>query len=474
MKLAEYVSYDATALAALVRKGEVTGAELTACANAAIDAVNDRLNFVAARLPEPVMGNASGPLAGVPFVVKDLVMHLSGVPQRMGTRLLAAGQYVPAQNSTLFDRFQQAGLNTVAVTTTPEFGYNATAEALLYGPTRNPWDLTRSTGGSSGGSAAAVAAGVVPVAHANDGGGSIRIPAASCGLVGLKPTRGRTPVGPDYGFPLFGMGIEFALSRTVRDTALLLDCVEGPEVGALFDIPRPAQPYAASLTQPTRKLKIALATHLSGRPEADPEIVACLMEVAALLRAQGHTVIEASPAYDDAAWKRAAFVAWNGFINAGVTGLAQALGTTPTSETFEAVTLACAAAGARLTASDYETAFMQVNMICRALGHFMLDYDVFMLPTLRHLPLPLGYLDQNADMDAAQWFDHLFNAVPYTALFNMTGQPAISVPVFSASGLPSAVQFVAPMGDEATLLQLARDIEDAKPWISRRPAVFAV
>ena len=473
MKLSEYVAYDATSLAALVRRGDVTSAELIACANAAIDAVNDRLNFVASRLPEPVMGNASGPLAGVPFVVKDLVMHISGVPQRMGTRMLAGGQYVPAQNSTLFDRFQQAGLNTVAVTTTPELGYNATTEALLYGPTRNPWDLARSTGGSSGGSAAAVAAGVVPMAHANDGGGSIRIPAASCGLVGLKPTRGRTPVGPDCGFPLFGMGIEFAVSRTVRDTALLLDCVEGPEVGALFEIPRPAQSYTAILQQPTRKLKIALATHLFGRPEADPEVVACLMEVATLLKEQGHEVIEASPRYDVAAWRRAAFVGWNGSLHAGVSELARALNITPGSETFEAVTLACAKAGAKLTAADYETAFLQVNEVSRALGRFMLGYDLLMLPSLRHLPLPLGYLDQNADLDAESWFDHLFNATPYTALFNMTGQPALSVPAFSASGLPSAVQLVGPMGDEATLLQVARDIELAKPWAARRPPVFA-
>lgn len=474
MHLSDYTAQDATGLAHLIATRQVSAPQVQECAARALDAVNPVLNLVAHRPDAPIPGADQGPFAGVPFLVKDLVLHAAGVPHRMGTRMLAGGQYVPPASSELFLRFQRAGLTTMAVTTTPEMGFNSTTEALVYGPTCNPWDTGRSPGGSSGGSAAAVAAGVVPMAHANDGGGSIRIPAACCGLLGLKPTRGRTPIGPDFGFPLLGMGIEFAVTRTVRDAARLLDAVEGPEVGALFDIGRPAQPFADLITRPTRRLRIALADHLPGTAQADAPQAQALADTARLLAAQGHEIIPAIPDYDQAAWARATFVAWCGFLAGGVGGLSQALGVAPSAEVLEAATLACAQAGMALTGMDYELAFVQINAVCRAMGGFMAGYDALLLPTLRHLPVPLGLMDQNdPGRDAQAWVDHVFGHFPYCAVFNMTGQPAISVPCGLADGLPTSVQIVAPMGDEGTLLQLARDLEGLRPWAQHRPGVFA-
>lgn len=474
MNLTEYTRHDATGLAELVRTGQTTGAELAACAQSAIDAVNGRLNFVAHRPAQPVPGNPDGPLAGVPFVVKDLVLQVAGLPNRAGTRLLGGGQFVPPGNSQLFQRFQDAGLNTVAVTTTPEFGFNAATEAVLYGPTANPWDITRSPGGSSGGSAAAVAAGVVPVGHANDGGGSIRIPAACCGLVGLKPSRGRVPLGPDNNFPIMGMGIEFAVTRSVRDAATLLDAANGPGEGEMFSLPRPAEDYATLVTRPTRKLRIALSASLPGMPAPDAPQADALAATARLLAAEGHEVVEATPAYDVEAWRRANYVGWMSFLASGVMGLSSVLGVKPGPDTVEAATLACAEAGSKLTAMDYELALMQMNGVSRALGRFMAQYDVILMPCLRHLPVPLGLMNQNdAEIGADGWFAKVFEHFPYCALFNMTGQPAISVPAGLHDGLPTSVQIVGRMADEGTLLQLARDLEGLQPWAHRRPPVWA-
>jgi len=229
MKLSEYASYDATGLADLVARKEVSADELTDAARRGIAAVNPQLNFMVDTIAPPIAGDGSGAFAGVPFLIKDIMMTAAGVPQGMGTRLLDNDVYVAPHDGELMRRFKAAGLNTLGRTTTPEFGFNATTESVATGPSRNPWDPSRTTGGSSGGAAAAVAAGVVPMAHANDGGGSIRIPAACCGVVGLKPSRGRTPLGPDAQLAILGLGIEFAVTRTTRDAAALLDLVAGPE-----------------------------------------------------------------------------------------------------------------------------------------------------------------------------------------------------------------------------------------------------
>ena len=267
MRLDEYAAHDGLGLAALVRRGEVSAAELAALAQSAIEALNPQLNAVIGRVDaRPPAGDATAPFHGVPFLIKDLVLHAQGVPCDMGSRLLA-GAFTAPHDTELMARFRAAGLVTLGRTNTPELGFNATTEPLLYGATRNPWDPSRSAGGSSGGSSAAVAAGIVPLAHANDGGGSIRIPAAQCGLVGLKPTRGRTPVGPETGMPLHDMGIEHAVTRTLRDCAALLDAVEGPASGDRFAIARPARPYAEEVRRaPPRRLRIAF--HADGGAHA--------------------------------------------------------------------------------------------------------------------------------------------------------------------------------------------------------------
>ena len=475
MKLPEYVSYDATGLAELVASKEVAADELLDCAGEAIEAVNGKLNAVVDRLEVPVRGDSNGPFAGVPFLVKDLVLHIAGVTSRSGSRALADGQFVPEVSAELAKRFRKAGCSTIGVTSTPEFGFNASSEALLYGePTRNPYNLERSSGGSSGGSAAAVAAGIVPMAHANDGGGSIRIPAANCGLVGLKPTRGRTPLGPDYSFPLMGMGIEFAVSRTVRDSARLLDEVQGREVGALFDIPPPRRPYAEEIQAEPGQLRIALTHGLPDTPKPDEQIVAALDRTAGLLEKEGHIVEIASPDYDSEQFHDANFVAWTSFLAAGVHGLCEQLGIEPGPDYFESATLACARAGTEFSAIDVEVALMTMNAVSRAVGSFMESYDALLLPVLRHEPIELGYLDQNdPSLSGRDWYDRIFDIVPYTALFNMTGQPAISLPAGIHNGMPVPIQVAARYGDEAGLFRLAAFLERAQPWTDMRPRVFA-
>ena len=473
MNLSEYAKMDATELAAHIRTGEVTTAEVNETAQKALTQVDERLHIVS-QLLDPIAGDANGPLAGVPLVAKDLVMNIAGVANQAGSRLLADKQFVPEASSELFLRLQKAGLTTHAVVPSPEFGFNTTCEALLYGePSRNPWDVSKSTGGSSGASSAAVASGAVPVAHATDGGGSIRIPAASCGIVGLKPTRGRTPFGPEYGLPLMGLAVGFVVTRTVRDTALLLDQTEGPEVGAFFDIPRPATAYADVIREKTGQKRIAYMTQLKGTPGPDAATIAALEKTAETLRSLGHIVEEASPDYDYDQWRRGNYVAWMGFLASGAYGLAKALEVEPSRDNLEAATLTCAEAGAKLSAMDAEEAWMMINATCRSFGSFMTDYDAMLLPTLRGPALPLGVMNQNdPDITAEGWHDKVFKYFPYCAAFNVTGQPAISIPNGMSDGLPLAAQLVGKLGEDATLLQLASDLEEAAPWAGKTPSVF--
>ncbi|QBF30819.1 amidase [Thalassococcus sp. S3] len=472
MNIDEYAACDATALSGLIADKEVTAAEVARTARAALSKANETLNFVAQDLPTPIEGARDGPWAGVPFLVKDLVSWVAGVPHRAGTKLLEDGVFVPPVSSTLVERFKAAGLNIHAITTTPEMGFSATTEAKLYGPTRNPWNTQRSAGGSSGGSAAAVAAGVVPVAHANDGGGSIRIPAASCGLVGLKPTRGRTPLGPVNMMPLSGMGIEFAVTRSVRDTAQLLDLVEGPEIGAFFQAPRPDTPYAKVLEQKPRSMKIAYMTHLPGMPEPVPGVIAELEATAEALRAQGHQIVEMMPKYDVEAWRRANFCAWMGFTASAALGISAQLGRELTPDLLEPATLACVEAGSQLSAMDMEMTWATMAGVCGAFGQFMTQVDAILLPTLRQPALELGKMRQDeVGITAQEYYDHLFALFPYCAQFNMTGQPALSVPMGLVDGLPTGAQLVGRMYDEASILQLAGQLEEARPWAGRRPTV---
>jgi amidase len=476
MRIDEYAAHDATALAGLIRDGEVKATDVHRIAAEAIDAVNAELNAVVGeRFAEPLGHDPDGPFGGVPFVIKDLILHAEGVAQRAGTRMLGPGIPMPT-DSFLMARFRAAGLATAAVTATPELGFNASTEPVATGPVRNPWDLARSPGGSSGGSAALVAARAVPVAHANDGGGSIRIPAAACGLVGLKPTRGRTTAGPDYADPLLGLGIEFAITRTVRDCAGLLDAVHGSEPGDRYLLPAPPDGFAAAARGGSRPLRIAVSTTpTSGPGTTDPECVTAVRRVADVLAGLGHTVIEAAPAVHGEAFDRANLTVWCSFLADAVDVLAGLLGTTPGPDVLEATTLACVEHGRTLRASDLYAADRVFNATTRAVAAFHLDHDVLLTPTMCSPNTALGHLDANdPGLDARGWYDGIFSFAGFTALANVTGMPAISLPLAtSTQGWPVGVQLGAGLAEEATLLALAADLEQALPWADRTPGVVA-
>jgi amidase len=413
------------------------------------------------------------PFYGVPFLIKDILLHARGVPCDVGSRLVH-GTFVAPADTDLMQRFRRSGVITLGRTNTPEFGFNANTEPVLYGPTRNPWNPAHSAGGSSGGSSAAVAAGLVPIAHANDGGGSIRLPAAACGIVGLKPTRGRTPVGPELGDPLHGLGIEHVVCRSVRDCAAMLDAVEGPGVGDQFAIARPKRPYLEELRGPPRRMRIAFSAATYGdtvRP--DPEVVLALTRVAKTCADLGHDIEEAKPVYDIEAFHRSNIVLWASFLAAAVAGIAAVTGRQPNAKTLESTVLANYEYGLKLTALDLEVALSTMNQVCRSVAPFFERYDLLLTPVWASPALKLGVLNANDPaLDAKGWYQHLFRHIPYTALYNMTGQPAISLPLAESSGgLPIGIQAITRCGGEDTLMQIAGQLEHAMPWKDRRPAI---
>lgn len=475
MKVSEYTRYDATGLAELISTNEVTVEEVREAALRAIEEVNPQLNaLVGESFEEPLSYSQDGPFAGVPFLIKDLVLHAKGVPTRSGTRMTGDGITFP-YDTELMARFRRAGLATLGRTTTPEFGFNASTEAVATGPTRNPWDPSQSPGGSSGGSGAMVAARAVPIAHANDGGGSIRIPAAVNGLVGLKPTRGRVPLGPDFGEALNGAAVEFAVTRTVRDCAALLDAVHGPSVGDKYYAVPPDRPFIEAVGASPNTLKIAFTAEAWSGVPVDDECVKAVEESATLLEELGHDVTEASPELDVEAFDTANSRIWFAFLAAAVSTFSQVTGVRPSLESLEATTLACYEAGMDLKALEMMEVDALQNRITRSVSSWFLDYDVLLTPTLAHATFPLGLLDANdTSLDARGWYEKIFTHVPFTALFNMTGQPAMSLPVMNTEdGGPVGIQLVARSGEEPTLLRLAAQLEEARPWIDRRPAVCA-
>lgn len=473
MQVSDYASYDGVGLAELIRSGQVSAAEVEQAAREAIAQVDPRLGALVGELFEAALEHtADGPFGGVPFLYKDLVIHAAGVPVANGTRMPPV---TFPYDSDLMARFRAAGLAALGRTATPEFGFNATTESVANGPTRNPWDTSRSSGGSSGGAAALVAARAVPVAHASDGGGSIRIPAASCGLVGLKPSRGRVPIGPDYDDPLSGFAVELAVTRTVRDAAALLDAVQGPGVGDRYVIAPPARPYVDEVGADPGRLRIATtATSWSGAP-ADKECQLAVEAVARELAGLGHDVGDGSPEVDGDAFVEANVDIWSAFLADGVVGLGALLGVAPGPDVLEAATLACVEHGRSLSALELSAAMRQINAVSRSVGRFFSDVDVLMTPTTATPAPKLGVLDQDdASLDAAGWTRKVFGYAAFTPLFNATGQPAISLPLgWTGDGRPVGVQLVGRFGAEDTLLRLAAALEDAMPWRDRRPGVCA-
>ncbi len=474
----EYITYDALGLADLVSRKEVKPSELIELAFAAIDHLNPQLNaildvFEVDGIQRDNSQSSNVRFFGVPFLIKDLVLHAANIRCDMGSRWIhALGGYTSSYDTHLMARFRQAGLATIGRTATPEFGFNITTESLLNGPTHNPWDPARMAGGSSGGSCAAVAAGIVPMAHANDGAGSIRLPAACCGLVGLKPTRGRIPIGPDADEGISGLGVEFAVTRTVRDCAALLDEVEGPGVGEKYIIPRPERSYLTQVTNPPGNLKIAYTTAAWSDDQIDSACVASVEATALLLQELGHTVVQDTPEFDCSDFELATLRLWAASMSASIVHISNAYNRHPEEELFESTTWAMYRYGLQMTAHDLLDALATMNHVSRGVGGFFENYDVLVTPTTPTPPALLGiYNANNADLDAAGAMRQLLSFATFTAPFNMTGQPALSLPLHEHEGLPIGVQLVGRFGDEATLFRLAGQLEEANPWIQRRPQI---
>jgi amidase len=476
ISLDDYSAHDGLGLAELVARKEVTPEELAAAAFEAVAKANPGTNAVLQTLPKEAAaaihaGLPHGLFTGVPFMIKELVLHAKGVRSDSGSKF--AQGFVPRTDTELMARFRRAGLVLVGTTQTPEFGYNPTTETRAFGPVHNPWDLGRSAGGSSGGSGAAVAARIVPVAHANDGGGSVRIPASCNGLVGLKPSRDRIPSGPDYGDLLCGLACEFVLTRSVRDTAAMLDAVAGPDPGAPGHPVPAVRPYREQIAIAPERLRIAWTTTPASGAKIDFECEKAVHETVRLLESLGHTLVEDRPRYDWDAFLENVHVIWTAFTVTAIEAAAAALQRKPGPDNLEAVTLACYEDGKRYSAADLINAMAHGNLVSREVGAFFDNVDLLVTPTLARLPAPLGELNQDRKgMSAMEWTHQVFSYAPFTPLFNTTGQPAISLPLhWSAGGLPVGVQIAGRFGDEATLLRVAAQLEQARPWAAKRPPV---
>ena len=476
MDLRDYATRDAVGLATLVRSGEVSAAEVEDAARRAIDAVDPALGATVGRLVEPALeASGDGPLAGVPFAMKEVGAHLAGQVTQLGSRW-AGGGVTGAADTHFGQRIRAAGLRVIARTRAPEFAFNATTEPVAHGPTRNPWDLERSVGGSSGGAAALVAARALPIAHATDGGGSIRIPASLCGIVGLKPTRSRIPVGPGLWEGLHGMAHDFVLCRTLRDAAAALDALHGPGSGDKYVIPPPARPYAEEVGAEPGRVRVRWTTDAwSGAPVA-PECRSAVEGTARALEGLGHDVEAGTPAIDPDVLHRALVTTWAAGLAQRAAVLERQLGTPPSLGTVEACTLAMLRHGTTISAVELLDGYGDCNAIGRAIGTFFENADVLLLPSVARPPWKLGELDQDdRSLDGDAWVRKLFSVyAPFTAMFNITGQPAISLPLaWSDGGLPIGVQLVGRYGDEATLLRLASQLAQIFPWAARIPPTTA-
>ncbi len=473
MTIPEYGRLDATALAALVARKEVGAGELLEEAITRAERANPALNAIVykdyARARAAAERASTGAFAGVPFLLKDISLLAEGTPTRQGSRFFPA--IAADHDSHLMTRFRAAGLNPFAKTNVPEFGLVPTTEGRLYGVAHNPWNLGHSTGGSSGGSAAAVAAGIVPMAHANDGGGSIRIPASACGLVGLKPTRGRISAGPDQADSLDGLAMEFAVTRSVRDCAALLDAVAGNAPGDPYSAP-PAPPsfHAAALQSP-RLLRIAFTTRRFDGTAVHPDCAAAVEHAAKLCEELGHHVEEASPKLNPVLTAESFAVLWCSHLASLIDFIARTTGQAPGPGNLEGLTLAYYEKGKAISATRYIQAKTILGHVTRGVARFHQRYDLWLTPTLGEPPWPLGrFAPDRIDVDAAM--DEFGAYVPFTPLQNITGQPAINLPLFwNAQGLPIGIQFAGAFGDETTLLQLATQLEQANPWAVRYTAV---
>lgn len=472
MGFAEYGEYDAIGLAELVERGEVSAEELLDEAVARTESINPTLGAIVIPMFDEARealreGLPHGPLRGVPYLLKDLALLYAGVRTTHGCRLFA--DHVPDHDSEMVARYKRAGLVIFGKSASPEFGLTTTTESILFGATRNPWNLEHSTGGSSGGAGAAVAAGILPAAHASDGGGSIRIPASCCALVGLKPSRGRIPFGPDLGEGWSGMSTMHAVSRTVRDTAVLLDVVDGADVGAPYAAPPKERPYLEEVDRDLAPLRIALISETFNGMSTHPDCERAVHEAGKLLESVGHHVEESTLKVDVNALAGASRNIMSGNVASLLEDRAALLGRTLSEDDVEPFTWQSVQAARQSSTLDYARAVRGIHAVGRAIARFLEEFDLILTPTMATPPEKLGVAALN-NPDQGQLIRSALSSCGYTQVFNASGHPAISLPLaWNEAGLPIGIQFVAPMGDEARLIRLAGQLEKAQPWAQRRP-----
>ena len=494
----EYDALDGLALADLVRRREVSAAQVTEAALARMAARNPALNAVVRPLEQLARDMASrvpadAAFAGVPMLIKDLVATIAGVPTSYGTKVMQ--QVTPGHDSELVARYRRAGAVFIGKSNTPELGLTPFTESEALGPARNPWNLDRTPGGSSGGSGAAVAARIVPIGHGGDGGGSIRIPASCNGLFGLKPTRGRLPTGPDMGDSWRGFVQEHVITRSVRDSAAMLDATAGEDVGTPVACPAQERPYLDEVARDPQPLRIAVSTTPFFGSTVHADCVAALNDSAALLESLGHHVERAEPVVDGARLAKAFLTVVAAECRADLEWMGEQLRRAPRADDVEAATWALGLVGASYKASEYASSARLLQAAGRTCGEFFTRYDLLVTPTLGAPPIPIGaLLPSGAERAALTLFGRMklggvlklaglldetarkvFGFIPYTPLFNVTGQPAMSMPLYwNADGLPIGTQFVGRFGDEATLFRIAGQVERARPWAHRVPPGLAM
>ncbi|PIQ43924.1 MAG: amidase [Gammaproteobacteria bacterium CG11_big_fil_rev_8_21_14_0_20_46_22] len=473
MKFEDYRQYDALGLAELVKTKAVTPAELIDCAIARCEAINPKINAVVATDFDRAREHhcdLNAPFAGVPFLMKDSDAYQAGLPATFGSRLCE--KFIPQKDSGLVTRFKQAGVTIFGRTNSCEFGLKYMTEPELHGPTNNPWDVSRTPGGSSGGSAAAVASGITPMAHANDGGGSIRVPASCTGLFGLKPARARISIGPEQGELWNGLACDFILSRSVRDAAAMLDCMAGYQVGDPYCAPPAPSSFLAALNESLPRLRICVSFD-TGVPglKPDEDAVAAVNQAAELCQNLGHEVRFEAPAFDRQAIESAAAVIICVNAKAAITSLAKLIACAHPLEKIEASTRYMVERGEQYCAADFCLALQTLHNESRKVVAEFERFDVLLTPVTTSAAVKTGALKEKEKDLESLWAAQVGFA-PYTSLFNFTGQPAMSVPLYwNTAGLPLGVQFVGPYSGELRLMQLAKQLEEAAPWFYRVPSI---
>jgi len=470
MRFSEYGKYDALGLAQAIAKKKVSAREVMEEAIARAESLNPKLNAIIFTAYDEARAAAKGKqgkgqFAGVPMLLKDMRANVAGWPNRSGSR------YVPATpstyESTLVTRFKAAGLIPFGKTNVPEFGILPTTECKLYGPAHNPWNLAHSAGGSSGGSAAAVAAGIVPIAHATDGGGSIRIPASACGLVGLKVSRGRLTQGPGAADATGGLSVDGFVTKSVRDTAAALDATCAPDYGDPYFALPPEGSYLDGIKRKTKRLRIAVSTGMMNGTAHDPEVTAAIKKTAKLCESLGHDVEVTDPPVDAGALIGAFSTVWCSNVAFTLDTLAQQTGKKPSLDVVEGLTLGLYEMGKRVGAAEFIAARAIMTSAGRQFAAWHETYDVWLTATLGRPPMKLGTIDID-ETDVQKGFLPNYGYVPFTSMQNSAGTPGISLPLnWSKGGLPIGVQFTARTGGEMTLLKLAAELEKASPWAGR-------